>query len=195
MYVRGAGPPPFGFASAAPLQPHPPSAVRTLSTPRLPLDSTTDAAWLGPAVALTDASIASARSRDSCSSMMCFLSMNGFSRLLLLSSPAREDRPSVEDRGTSLAVATRSDPNTGGRPFHDVAQPDFLLEDEARGVAPGKAHLRRSRRRAEPRFLSFPHLRADCGCCVSRCHPPLTCRQDLIRRRGVEQRRHNAGAG
>src|SRR6516225_9507146 len=136
MYVRGAGPPPFGFASAAPLQPHPPSAVRTLSTPRLPLDSTMGAAWLGPAVALTDASIASARSRDSCSSMMCFLSMNGFSRLLLLSSPAREDRPSVEDRGTSLAVATRSDPNTGGRPFHDVAQPDFLLEDEAGGSHP-----------------------------------------------------------
>jgi hypothetical protein len=62
--------------------------------------------------------------------MMCFLSMNKFGRSLLLPSSAREDEPSVEDRGTSLAAATRSDTNAGGRPFHDVPKPDFLLEDE-----------------------------------------------------------------
>src|SRR6516162_8711008 len=56
----------------------------------------------------------------------------GFS---LLRSSAREDEPSVEDRGTSLAAATRSDPNDGGRPLHHVPQPDFLLEDEF-----GEAH-------------------------------------------------------
>src|SRR5215471_4381565 len=194
MYVRGAGPLPFGSASAAPLQPHPRSAACTLSIPKLPLDSTTGAVWLGLLVASTNCSIGPARSCDSCSSMMCFLSMNNFSRLLLLPSSPRQDKPSVEDRDTSLAAATRSDPNAGGRPFHDLPQPDFLLKDVF-----GEPHPVRLVCGAPGIVLGLVsfHLLipAPSSVAFSCCHPPLICRQDLIRRHGVQQRRHNAGSG
>src|SRR6516165_9990316 len=116
----------------------------------------------------------------------------GFS---LLRSSAREDEPSVEDRGTSLAAATRSDPNDGGRPLHHVPQPDFLLEDEF-----GEAHpvrLAYGTPGAALGLVSFHFLisRSVCGFCVSCCHPPLIRRQGLVCCRGVQQRRHNYGAG
>src|SRR6516225_3296387 len=116
----------------------------------------------------------------------------GFS---LLRSSAREDEPSVEDRGTSLAAATRSDPNDGGRPLHHVPQPDFLLEDEFGETHP--VRLAYGAPGAALGLVSFHFLisRSVCGFCVSCCHPPLIRRQGLVCCRGVQQRRHNAGAG